>query len=218
MVEAEAAFTDSLEEVVGDMEGLVRGTAAGLLDHCAAELELYAKAAGVAGGGPGLAETVAAAAWTTISYREAAELVADPRHGLGPLRGGDLAREHELWLCEHLGGPVAVVDWPAAIKPVYMREVAGSDGKLVSAVDVLVPGVGELCGGSLREHCPDRLAARLAWQGDRSLDWYLELRRQGAAPTGGFGLGFERLVQYLAGVEHIKDTVPFHRSPHSCPL
>ena len=69
-----------------------------------------------------------------------------------------------------------------------------------------------------REHCPTKLAKRLAWSGDRSLDWYVQLRREGAAPTGGYGLGFERLLQHLVGVEHIRDTLPFHRAPHSCPL
>lgn len=215
MLEAELAFVDSLEEVVSEMEGVVTSCAAGLLSSCSEDLELYSRAAGLNSGLERI-EQVASAPWHILEYSEAVSLLA--RHKLSSLRAGDLGREHELWLCEHFGGVVAVVNWPAATKPLYMREVPGSGGELVSAVDILVPRVGELCGGSLREHCPHKLAARLAGVEDNSLDWYLDLRRQGAAPTGGFGLGFDRLVQFLVGVENIKDTVPFHRTPHSCPL
>ena len=82
-----------------------------------------------------------------------------------------------------------------------------------------MPGVGELAGGSLRENSREVLSARLAGLGpDHGLDWYTEMRGQGAAPTGGFGLGFERMLQFFVGVENIKDTLPFHRSPHSCML
>ena len=88
----------------------------------------------------------------------------------------------------------------------------------MSGVDLLVPRVGELCGGSLREHCHLSLASRLSSVSDHGLDWYLDMRRQGSAPTGGFGLGFERMLQFFIGVENIKDTLPFHRSPHSCML
>jgi len=217
MVEAEVAFLDNIEELVSEMEGLVKSAASDILENCIQEVELYNKAAGI-GGGLSRLEAATTGPWHIIEHKDAAAMVSDPQHKLPPLRNGDLGREHELWLCKHLGGVVAVVNWPAGIKPAYMREVEGSQGALVSAVDVLVPGVGELCGGSLREHCPEKLGKRLSWHGDKGLDWYLAMRSQGAAPTGGFGLGFERLVQYLVGVENIRDTIPFHRAPHSCPL
>jgi len=211
------AFFEDIEELVSEMEGLVKNAASDILENCIQEVELYNKAAGI-GGGLSRLEVATTGPWHIIEHKDAAAMVSDPQHKLPPLRNGDLGREHELWLCKHLGGVVAVVNWPAGIKPAYMREVEGSHGALVSAVDVLVPGVGELCGGSLREHCPQKLGKRLSWHGDKGLDWYLAMRSQGAAPTGGFGLGFERLVQYLVGVENIRDTIPFHRAPHSCPL
>ena len=148
-------------------------------------------------------------------YTETVRLLSS-QASLGPLQGGDLGREHEQWLCHHVGGPVAVINWPGSIKPFYMRQVPGQPD-LVSGVDLLLSGVGELCGGSLREACPRVLQQRLG-SGDHGLDWYLQLRRQGAANTGGFGLGFERMIQFLAGVENIRDTIPFHRAPHSCRL
>ena len=96
---------------------------------------------------------------------------------------------------------------------------AASDPSLAAGVDLLVPGVGELAGGSLREASMEALRARMEEMGpDHGLDWYTEMRGQGAAPTGGFGLGFERMLQFFVGVENIKDTLPFHRSPHSCML
>ena len=113
---------------------------------------------------------------------------------------------------------MAVCDWPRDIKPFYMRSAA-SDPSLAAGVDLLVPGVGELAGGSLREASMEALRARMAEMGpDHGLDWYTEMRGQGAAPTGGFGLGFERMLQFFVGVENIKDCLPFHRSPHSCML
>ena len=214
MIEAEMAFVDDIEVVIKSMESLIKFTASKVLESCAADVDLYAKATK----GVSNIETIRKLVErevVTITYTEAVTLLS-AQPSLGPLPGGDLGREHEQWLCQYTGGPVAVINWPQQIKPFYMREVAGQPG-LVSGVDLLVQGVGELCGGSLREPCPDILQQRLGGPG-HGLDWYLDLRRQGAANTGGFGLGFERLIQFLAGVENIKDTIPFHRAPHSCRL
>merc|ERR1719222_420141 len=112
----------------------------------------------------------------------------------------DLSRDHELFLCEHLNGPVFVYNWPKQYKPFYMRECE-HDSDLVSCVDLLVPGAGELCGGSLREFDVDKLKSRMSPGGD--LDWYLDMRAKGSAPTAGFGLGFERLIKWLINVENI---------------
>lgn len=233
MVEAEMAFTDDLQTIIDTMESLVKHTAAKLLDSCSADLEVYAKATKGRSTVP-LIEKLLASEVVVLPYSEAAALLARVPE-LGPLVGGDLGREHEQWLCEHAGGaPVAVTNWPADIKPFYMRTLDTEPDK-VAGVDLLVPGVsqvlkivficnknicqvGELCGGSLREPSYEVLAARLGRVPDHGLDWYLELRQQGAAHTGGFGLGFERLLQFLIGVENIKDTLPFHRAPHSCML
>ena len=130
MVEAELAFLEDIGDLVNEMEGLVKTAASDILENCKQDIELYSKASGVKGG---LARLEAAVedAWHTIEHKDAVALVSDPQHRLPPLKNGDLGREHELWLCQHFGGVVAVVNWPAGIKPAYMREVEGSQGSLV---------------------------------------------------------------------------------------
>lgn len=130
--------------------------------------------------------------------------------------GVDLQSEHERWLVEkHVGGPVIVTDYPAEIKAFYMR--ANDDGKTVAAMDVLVPGIGELIGGSQREERLDVLKKKCA---DFNIPedhvwWYLETRKFGSAKHAGFGMGFERLVMYATGMSNIRDVIPFPRTPLS---
>ncbi len=130
--------------------------------------------------------------------------------------GIDLQSEHERWLVEkHVGGPVIVTDYPAGIKAFYMR--ANDDGKTVAAMDVLVPGIGELIGGSQREERLDILKKKCA-DFDIPEDhvwWYLETRKFGSAKHCGFGMGFERLVMYVTGMNNIRDVIPFPRTPLS---
>lgn len=128
--------------------------------------------------------------------------------------GLDLQSEHERYLCEkHVGGPVVLVNYPKEIKAFYMRQ--NDDGRTVAAMDVLVPGVGEIIGGSQREERLDRLDVRLAELGlSESLWWYRDLRRYGTVPHAGFGLGLERLVLYITGMENIRDVIPFPRVPN----
>jgi asparaginyl-tRNA synthetase len=128
--------------------------------------------------------------------------------------GIDLQSEHERWLTEeHVGRPVVVVNYPKDIKAFYMRQ--NDDGKTVAAMDVLAPGIGEIIGGSQREERLDRLDARLDEMKLPKADyaWYRDLRRYGTVPHAGFGLGFERAVQYASGVENIRDVIPFPRAP-----
>jgi asparaginyl-tRNA synthetase len=129
--------------------------------------------------------------------------------------GLDLQSEHERYLTErHVGGPVVVVNYPKDIKAFYMR--VNDDGRTVAAMDVLVPGVGEIIGGSQREERLDVLDARMAEHGlGDELWWYRDLRRYGSVPHAGFGLGLERLVLYMTGMENIRDVIPFPRVPHS---
>ena len=129
--------------------------------------------------------------------------------------GLDLQSEHERFLCEkHVGGPVVIVNYPKDIKAFYMRQ--NDDGKTVAAMDVLVPGVGEIIGGSQREERLDLLDAKLNEKGLLdNLWWYRDLRRYGTVPHAGFGLGLERLVLYVTGMENIRDVIPFPRVPHS---
>lgn len=130
----------------------------------------------------------------------------------------DLYTEHEKALVEIMKGPVYVTAWPKAIKAFYMRENA--DGKTVAAMDLLVPGAGELIGGSQREERLDVLIARMnAFNIDlKEMEWYLDLRRYGSTPHAGFGLGFDRMLMYLTGIENIRDVIPFPRTPNNCQL
>lgn len=128
--------------------------------------------------------------------------------------GIDLQSEHERYLTEEVvGRPVIVTDYPKDIKAFYMR--MNDDGRTVAAMDVLAPGIGEIIGGSQREERLDRLDARLAEMGLPQEDywWYRDLRRYGTVPHAGFGLGFERAIQYVTGVENIRDVIPFPRAP-----
>lgn len=134
-----------------------------------------------------------------------------------PEYGEDTAKEHEKYLTEkYFHAPVFIYDWPKDIKAFYMYQ--NDDGKTVGAVDLLVPGAGELMGGSQREVRYDRLLARMQELGisTDSLDWYLNLRKYGSCDHSGFGMGFERLLMYVTGMENIRDVIPFHRTPGSC--
>jgi asparaginyl-tRNA synthetase len=129
--------------------------------------------------------------------------------------GHDLQTEHERFLAEtHVKGPVVITNYPKDIKAFYMR--LNDDGQTVAAMDVLVPGIGEIIGGSQREErleVYDRRVAEMGIKGE--LSWYRDLRRYGTVPHAGFGMGFERLVTYVTGMENIRDAIPFPRTPHS---
>jgi asparaginyl-tRNA synthetase len=126
--------------------------------------------------------------------------------------GLDLASEHERYLTEkHVGRPVVVMNYPREIKAFYMR--LNDDEKTVAAMDVLAPGIGEIIGGSQREERLDVLDSRMDEHLRESLWWYRELRQYGTVPHAGFGLGFERLLNYVTGMENVRDAIPFPRTP-----
>ena len=130
--------------------------------------------------------------------------------------GQDIAKEHEKYITEYFDGPVFITDWPKDIKAFYMKQ--NDDGKTVAAVDLEVPGAGELMGGSQREEDYDKLVARMK-ELNMPLDgmqWYLNLRKFGGCYHSGFGMGFERLLIYLTGVENIRDVIPYPRTPGNC--
>ncbi len=133
-----------------------------------------------------------------------------------PKQGEDLATEHEKFLVNHFDGPVYVINWPKGIKAFYMR--LNDDGKTVAAMDLLVPQAGELVGGSQREERIDKLIDRMDELGvsKKDLDWYLDTRRYGKVIHSGYGIGFERLVMYLTGMENIRDVIPFPRTVKNC--
>lgn len=154
-----------------------------------------------------------------ITHKEAIDILQKSGEDFEfkPVQGEDLAKEHEKYLTEkHFKSPVCVYDWPKDIKAFYMK--LNPDGETVAAVDLLVPGSGELMGGSQREEDYDRLLKRMEELGvsDEELDWYCNLRRYGTCVHSGFGMGFERLIMYLTGVDNIRDVIPFPRTPGNC--
>jgi asparaginyl-tRNA synthetase len=127
-----------------------------------------------------------------------------------------IAKEHEKFITEHFNGPVFIKDWPKDIKAYYMK--LNPDNKTVAAVDLVVPQAGELMGGSQREEDLDKLLARMEEMGvdATGIDWYLDTRRYGGCVHSGFGMGFERLIMYLTGIDNIRDSIPFPRTPKNC--
>ena len=161
---------------------------------------------------------VVSSKFARVSYTDAIDILqkADKKFDYPVHWGMDIQTEHERYLAEeHFGCPVCVFNYPKDIKAFYMRQ--NDDGKTVAAVDVLVPGIGELIGGSQREERLDVLEARIKELGldMNSYWWYLELRKYGTTPHAGFGLGFERLIMYLTGISNIRDVLPFPRTTGS---
>jgi asparaginyl-tRNA synthetase len=159
---------------------------------------------------------IAASKFVRLPYTEAVDILlkAGKEWEFPVAWGKDLQSEHERYLTEqHFKQPVILFDYPRTIKPFYMR--VNDDGKTVRAMDVLVPGVGEIIGGSQREERLDVLEGRMKEQGlnPESYWWYLDLRRYGTVPHSGFGLGLERTVQFVTGMSNIRDVIPFPRTP-----
>lgn len=211
MVEPEIAFAQ-LPDLMDLSEALVKHCLAYCLSRLPAEMDLLA-----AHGAPPADHwrQMIERPFVRLTYTKSIDLLTSSTHRfVAPARWGmDLHAEHEHWLVDHVGGPVFVTDYPADIKAFYMR--ASDDGRTVAAFDLLVPGMGEIIGGSEREHIHARLAERMRAMGQDPDGYgqYLDLRRYGSVPHGGFGLGFERLVAYVAGLPSVKDAIAF---PKTC--
>jgi asparaginyl-tRNA synthetase len=213
MIEPEMAFCD----LQGDMdlgEAFVKAMAQHTLEHCAEDLGLFSKFVD-----RGLRERlqfVVERPFQRVPYAEAVDiLLKSGRKFEYPVQAGlNLQSEHERFLTEeHFKSPLTVFNYPRQIKPFYMR--LNDDGQTVTAMDVLVPGIGEVIGGAQREERLDQLRENMRYQKLREEDywWYLDLRRYGSVPHAGFGLGFERLLMFLTGVSNIRDVIPFARTP-----
>jgi len=215
MVEPEIAFAD-LDDDAQLAEDYLHDLLRHVLEHCHTDLDFLNARAGLTLL-PSL-EHIAQSPFRRITYTEAVTLLRDAPvdFEFKPEWGQDLQSEHERYLTETaFEQPVIVTDFPEAIKPFYMR--LNDDGQTVAAMDVLLPGVGEIIGGSQREERLDALSERLGRKG-MSLDdygWYADLRRFGSVPHAGFGLGFERLVQVCTGMQNIRDAIPFPRTPRN---
>ncbi|NXE27134.1 SYNM protein, partial [Ardeotis kori] len=213
MVEAELSFTESLQDIMQVMEDLFKTATNTVLSRCPRDVELFHKYIAPA---QKVINTFFFS-FCRISYSEAVEILkqASQTFTFKPEWGCDLQTEHEKYLVKHCGEiPVFVINYPYDLKPFYMRDNKDGPQRTVAAVDLLVPGIGELCGGSLREERLPFLESRLQRYGAR----YLDLRKFGSVPHGGFGMGFERYLQFILGADNIKDVIPFPRFSHSCLL
>lgn len=215
MIEPEMAFAD-LHDDMDLAEDMVRYCVKHVMEHCAEDLELFEKF--VAPGLKDTLDTIVNNDFARITYSEAIEIMQKSGKSFEykPEYGVDMQTEHERFLAEeHFKRPVIVRDYPKEIKAFYMR--MNDDGKTVAAMDVLVPGIGELIGGSQREERYDVLVNRMRELGMKEEDysWYLDSRRYGSVPHAGFGLGFERMMLLVTGIGNIRDVIPFPRTPKS---
>jgi asparaginyl-tRNA synthetase len=215
MIEPEVAFAD-LRDNMTLGEELIRHVTRFVLEECSEDLSVFTRFVD-----PDLAarlENIAGSDFVRVPYTEAVEILrsSGKEFEFAPEWGRDLQTEHERFLTEqHFRCPIVVYDYPRDIKAFYMRQ--NDDGRTVAAMDVLVPSIGEIIGGSQREERYDRLAQRIDELGFDRADywWYLETRKYGSAPHSGFGLGFERLLMLLTGVSNIRDVIPFPRTPRN---
>lgn len=213
MIEPEIAFAD-LEDNMELAEDMIKYIINYVLENCPEEMEFFNSFVD-----KGLLERlhkIVNSEFTRITYTKAIELLLESGQKFEyPVEWGcDLQTEHERYITEQIfNAPVFVTDYPKEIKAFYMR--MNEDGKTVRAMDLLVPGVGEIIGGSQREERYDLLMDRIKECGLNEEDywWYLELRKYGTATHSGFGLGFERIIMYLTGISNIRDVIPFPRTP-----
>jgi len=213
MIEPEIAFADLADDA--DLaEAFIRYLCRFALEECAEDMAFFDKQ--IEPGLIGRVSALAGSQFARMDYGEAIKRLEEaPVQFQYPVSWGlDLQTEHERYLTEKVvGGPMFVLNYPKDIKAFYMRQ--NDDGRTVAAMDLLVPKVGEIIGGSQREERLDLLERRMDEMGiDKGgLSWYLDSRRWGTCPHAGFGLGFERLIMYLTGMENIRDVIPFPRTP-----
>jgi len=215
MIEPEMAFAD-LDDVIALAEDFLRTVAGAVLDQCPEDFDFFDERIE-----PGIVDSIRSAIskpFARVTYAEAQEILLKSGRTFDfPIgHGAHLQAEHERFLAEeHFKGPVFVTDYPAEQKAFYMR--LSDDGKTMAATDLLVPRLGEIIGGSQREERLEVLERVMTERGmDLSLyEWYLDLRRWGSVPHGGFGLGFERMLMWMTGMQNIRDVLPFPRTPGS---
>ena len=215
MIEPEIAFCD-LDELMNIEEDCLKYVVSKVLERCPEEMAFCDKFIE-----NGLIEKLTRlinSNFVRIDHKEAIDILkkADKEWEFQPEYGQDLAKEHEKYLTEHFNGPVFVKNWPKDIKSYYMK--LNPDGETVAAVDLEVPGAGEIMGGSQREEDYNKLSKRMKEMNidTEPLYWYLDLRRYGSVIHSGFGLGFERLLMYVTGMENIRDVIPYPRTPNNC--
>ncbi|KAK9368746.1 hypothetical protein V1509DRAFT_622678 [Lipomyces kononenkoae] len=243
MLEAEVAYADRLEHIMSLVEGLIRTILTRLKDSGEYQSVLSVKTflekqKSQGGEGDDMDKEITRAilvqrwdgmlqdvAWKRITYKQAIEVLQQAeRQGQAKFDtaaeyGDGLKSEHEKWLAsQYAHGPIFVTQYPSHLKPFYMLPTPGSGGETVECFDLLVPDLGELVGGSLREYDYNRLQAAIEKAGidPSELEWYVELRKWGSVPHGGFGMGLERLMSYLVGIYNVRDVISFPRWVDHC--
>ena len=215
MIEPEIAFCD-LEGLMDIEEEMLKFVVSYVLEHCPKEMEFFDKF--VEKGLLQKLHKLIDSKFTRVTHEEVITILKNSKEKFlyTPEYGEDIQKEHEKYITEYFQGPVFITDWPKDIKAFYMKQ--NEDGKTVRAVDLEVPGAGELMGGSQREEDMDKLICRMdeLHMDKEELDWYINLRKYGTCVHSGFGMGFERLLIYLTGVENIRDVIPYPRVPGSC--
>ena len=215
MIEPEMAFMD-LDDLMNVEEEMLKYVVNYVLEKCNDEIEFLDKF--VEKGLKKKLNDLVNSSFKKITHHEAIDILknANVKWEFEPDYEEDIAKEHERYITEYFNGPVFIYNWPKDIKAWYMKENA--DGKTVAAVDLEVPGSGELMGGSQREEDYEKIIER-AKSMNVDLDtvaWYINLRKFGGCYHSGFGMGFERLIMYLTGVENIRDVIAFPRTPGNC--
>jgi len=218
MVEPEIAFAD-LNDLANLAEDFLKYVFQRVLERCPDDMAFFAER--VEPTAVSRLEALIDSQFVRMDYAEAIKVLqaSGRKFEFKPEWGLDLQTEHERFLTEqHCKAPVVVVNYPDEIKAFYMR--LNDDGKTVAAMDVLAPGIGEIIGGSQREERLDVLTRRMAEHGidEQEYSWFLDLRRYGSVPHAGFGLGFERLLNYITGLGNIRDVIPYPRTPGSAPF
>ena len=215
MIEPEIAFCD-LNDLMDIEEDMLKNIVREVLDKCAVEIDYLDKFLS-----NGLKEKLTKLVNSTfvrIDHHDVIDILkkADVKWEFQPSYEGDIAKEHEKYITNYFGGPVFIKNWPKDIKAYYMK--LNPDNKTVAAVDLEVPGAGELMGGSQREENYEKLLKRcFELKVDTSkIDWFINLRKFGSCVHSGFGMGFERLIMYLTGIDNIRDAIPFPRTPNNC--
>lgn len=215
MIEPEICFCD-LDGLMDVEEDFLKYIVNYILTNCKDDVEFLDKF--VSKGLKEKLEKLANSKFIRIDHKDVIDILkkAPVKWEFTPEYGEDIAKEHERYITEYFGGPVFIKNWPKDIKAYYMK--VNSDNKTVAAVDLEVPGCGELMGGSQREENYDKLISRMAeFNINREdIEWYLNLRKYGTTIHSGFGMGFERLIMYLTGMENIRDVIPYPRTPGSC--
>ena len=215
MIEPEIALCD-MNGIMDIEEEMLKFIIKYVMERCPLEIDFFDKF--VEKGLKDKLNKVLSSKFVRITHHDAITLLKEAKvdFEFKPEYGEDIAKEHEKYITEHFNGPVFITDWPKDIKAFYMK--LNDDNKTVAAVDLEVPGSGELIGGSQREDDYDKLINRMKEMNIplESLDWYTNLRRFGGCYHAGFGLGFERLIMYLTGIENIRDVIPYPRTPNNC--